>query len=120
MSTERVLTDWTLDPATKFYSGVGVYQRDFIVKSLPAGQAFLEVEGGTPLAEPIQAASDETARPAGSPLPNPLVTRTGPGMQAWYNPPVREAAVVFINGHRAGALWHPPYRLAVGPYLKAG
>ncbi len=118
--TERTLADWIADPSTKFYSGVGVYQRDFIVKSLPTGQAFLEVDGGAPLAEPIQAASDETARPAGSPLPNPLVTRTGPGMQAWYNPPVREAAVVFINGHRVGALWHPPYKLAVGPYLKIG
>jgi hypothetical protein len=118
--TERVSTDWITDPATKFYSGVGVYQRDFISKSIPTGQVLLEVDGGTPLAEPIQAASDETARPAGSPLPNPLVTRTGPGMQAWYNPPVREAAVVFINGHRAGALWHPPYRIAVGPYLQVG
>ena len=118
--TERVLADWITDPATKFYSGVGVYQRDFIVKGLPAGQVFLQVDGGTPVAEPIQASSDETARPAGSPLPNPLVTRTGPGMQAWYNPPIREAAVVFINGHRAGALWHPPYRLEVGPYLKPG
>ncbi len=41
-------------------------------------------------------------------------------MQAWYNPPIREAALVFVNGHRAGALWHPPYRVAVGAYLKAG
>ncbi len=118
--TERVLTDWITDPATKFYSGVGVYQRDLVVKGLPAGQVFLQVDGGTPVAEPVQVSSDETARAAGSPLPNPLVTHTGPGMQAWYNPPIREAAVVFINGHRAGALWHPPYRLEVGPYLKPG
>ncbi len=53
-------------------------------------------------------------------MPNPLITQPGPGMQAWYNPPIREAALVFVNGHRAGALWHPPYRVAVGPYLKAG
>ncbi len=118
--TERVPTDWITDPATKFYSGVGVYQRDLILKSVPTGQTFLEVEGGTPLAEPTQTLSDETARPAASPLPNPLITRTGPGMQAWYKPPIREAAEVFINGHRAGALWHPPYRLMVGPYLKLG
>lgn len=118
--TERVPTDWIADPATKFYSGVAVYQRDFVLKSLPVGSVYLDVEGGSPLAEPAQTAPDKTARPAGSALPNPLVTRTGPGMQAWYNPPIREAALVFVNGHRAGALWHPPYRLEVGPYLKAG
>ena len=118
--SERTLADWIADPSTKFYSGVGVYQRDFLLKSVPAGQSFLEVEGGAPIAVPSQAASDPTARPPGSPLPNPLITGTGPGMQAWYNPPVREAAVVFINGHRVGALWHPPYKLAAGPYLKPG
>ena len=119
-ATERVPADWIADQATKFYSGVGVYQRDFILKSLPMGQAFLEVDGGTPMGEPMQEAFDETAGPAGSPLLNTLITHTGPGMQAWYNPPIREAAVVFVNGHRTGALWHPPYRLEVGPYLKLG
>jgi len=118
--TERVPTDWIADPATRFYSGVAVYQRDFVLKSLPVGSVYLEVAGGSPLVEPRQAASDETSRPAGSALPNPMITRTGPGMQAWYSPPVREAALVFVNGHRAGALWHPPYRVAVGAYLKAG
>jgi hypothetical protein len=118
--TERNPTDWIADPATKFYSGVAVYQRDFVLKSLPVGSIYLEVEGGSPLAEPTQTISDETTRPARSALPNPLVTRTGPGMQAWYNPPVREAALVFVNGHRAGALWHPPYRVEVGAYLKPG
>src|SRR5271170_5970240 len=98
---ERTRTDWTIDPATRFYSGVGVYQRDFDLRSLPSGPTFLEVDGGTPLTPPA------TARPS-------------PGMQAWYDPPIREAAIVFINGQRAGALWHPPYRLAVGPYLKPG
>jgi len=41
-------------------------------------------------------------------------------MRAWYDPPVREAAIVFVNGHRVGALWHPPYRLAVDGFLKQG
>jgi len=53
-------------------------------------------------------------------IPNPLVTRTGPGMRAWYDPPIREAAIVYINGQRAGALWHPPYRLDVTHLLKPG
>ena len=41
-------------------------------------------------------------------------------MRAWYDPPVREAAIVSINGHRAGSLWHPPYRLPVAAFLKPG
>jgi hypothetical protein len=119
--TERSLTDWTTDPTTRFYSGVAVYQRDFILKSPPSGSAFLDVTGGSPINAPGQAApEDTTARPAGSPLPNSLVTRPGPGMRAWYDPPIREAAVVFINGHRAGALWHPPYKLDVGAWLAPG
>ena len=27
------------------------------------------------------------------------------GMQAWLDAPVREAAVVYINGQRAGSVW---------------
>jgi hypothetical protein len=98
---ERVLSDWISDPATKFYSGVGVYQRDFLLKSPLSGATFLEVDGGAPLIAPA-------------------ATHPSPGMRAWYDPPIREAAMVFINGHRAGSLWHPPYSLAVGPYLKSG
>ena len=33
---------------------------------------------------------------------------------------MRDAAIVFVNGHRAGSLWHPPCRLAVGGFLKQG
>jgi alpha-L-rhamnosidase len=120
MVTEHTPSDWISDPATKFYSGVAVYQRDFVPKSQPIGETYLEVQGGSPLVQSIDTAAEETSRPAGNPLSNPLVTLTGPGMQAWYNPPIREAAVVFVNGRRVGALWHPPYRLAVGASLKAG
>ena len=41
-------------------------------------------------------------------LPNPLVTRTGPGMHAYYDPPIREAALVTINGQ-------PPARSGTRP-----
>jgi hypothetical protein len=51
---------------------------------------------------------------------NPLVTHPGPGMRAYYDPPIREAALVSINGARVGALWHPPYVLDVTKYLKPG
>ena len=93
-----VPADWTSDPATRFYSGEAVYEREFTLSKVPA--AFLQAEGGVPVAKPDAI--------------------KGPGMRAWYDPPVREAAIVFVNGHRVGSLWHPPYRLAVGGFLKQG
>jgi hypothetical protein len=41
-------------------------------------------------------------------------------MQAWIDAPVREAAVVFVNGRRAGAVWCPPYAVDVTPLLRRG
>jgi hypothetical protein len=98
--SEHVLADWTSDSATRFYSGEAVYERDFTLSKVPSGGTFLQVEGGTPVASPA--------------------ALKGPGMRAWYDPPVREAAIVLINGHRVGSLWHPPYRLAVAGFLKQG
>ena len=98
--TADVPADWTSDSATRFYSGEAVYERDFTLTKVPDRATFLEAEGGSPVAKPD--------------------VIKGPGMRAWYDPPVREAAVVFINGHRVGSLWHPPYRLAVGGFLKQG
>jgi alpha-L-rhamnosidase len=97
---EPVLADWTSDPATRFYSGEAVYERYLTLGKLPAGEVFLEVEGGTPVNQPS--------------------TPRGPGMRAWYDPPVRDAAIVTINDRRVGSLWHPPYRLPVGGFLKPG
>jgi len=42
------------------------------------------------------------------------------GMQTWFDPPVREAAVVYINDRRAGAVWSPPYSLEVSDMLRPG
>jgi hypothetical protein len=33
---------------------------------------------------------------------------------------VREAAQVYVNGERAGAIWHPPYAVDVTGLLKPG
>jgi hypothetical protein len=98
--SEPVLADWTSDPDTRFYSGEAVYERDLTLVKLPAGEVFLEVQGGSPVTQPT--------------------SRGGPGMRAWYDPPVRDAAIVTINGRRAGSLWHPPYRLPVGAFIKPG
>ena len=55
-----------------------------------------------------------------SPLPDPAKTSVGPGMHAFYDPPLHEAALVTINGQPAGALWHPPYALEISKLLHSG
>ena len=116
---EQTPTDWTADPDTLHYSGEAIYARDFTLESIPSGAVFLEVEGGKPLPGAPNS-PPEHAVPGANGLPNPLITRPGPGMRAYFDPPIREAALVTINGKPAGALWHPPYRLDISKLLKAG
>jgi len=116
---EATLTDWISHPATRQYSGEAVYTRDFALAATPNTLTFLEVEGGRPLPGAPNS-SPEQASLASNGLPNPLITHPGPGMHAFYEPPIREAALVFINGHPAGSLWHPPYRLDCSKLLKVG
>jgi hypothetical protein len=121
--TETTPTDWIADPATKNYSGEAIYSRDFTLTSASKSPVYLQIDGGKPLpgapnSPPEHAPAPGILGPDG--LPNPLITRTGPGMHAYYDPPIREAALVTINGQPAGALWHPPYRLDVSKLLKPG
>jgi hypothetical protein len=44
----------------------------------------------------------------------------GARFRAALNPPVREAAVLYLNDQRAGSLWCPPYAIDVTGKLKAG
>ncbi|MEO6925007.1 MAG: hypothetical protein ABI142_14365, partial [Bryocella sp.] len=116
---EPALKDWTADATTLHYSGEGVYVKEFEMKAEPTARVWLEVEGGTPLpGSPETTPEHEVLGKDG--LPNPLITRPGPGMHAYYEPPINAAALVFVNGKSAGALWHPPYRLDVTKLLKAG
>jgi hypothetical protein len=41
-------------------------------------------------------------------------------VQAWVDAPVREAAVVFVNGERAGSVWCPPYVLDITSHVRPG
>ncbi len=120
--SQPTLADWTANPDTRFYSGEAVYSRDFTFAAPPRSKVFLKIDGGQPLTRPGTelTVDPNTTRPAGAPLPNPLRTGTGPGMRAWYDPPIHEAAIVYLNGQRVGALWHPPYRLDLSPFLKTG
>jgi hypothetical protein len=117
--TESTLTDWTAKPATLHYSGEAVYTRDFSLNATPKTPIYLAVDGGRALpGSPNSPPEHPALGPNG--LPDPRITRPGPGMHAYYDPPIREAAIVFINGQRAGSLWHPPYRLDVSKLLKPG
>lgn len=87
------LRSWTDDPQTHFYSGLAVYEKT--VQAPRAGHFVLDFGKGTPV--------------TGS---------ERQGTRAWLESPVREAAVVYINGKKAGSIWHPPYRLDV--FLRAG
>ena len=53
----------------------------------------------------------------GKPLPEQPIRS---GMQTWLDATVREAAVVYINGQRAGSVWCPPYSLDVTNFVRPG
>ena len=99
--TMQTLHSWTDNAAQKYYSGTAIYTRTVEIPEAVAesGQVILDFGEGTPVAR-------EALHQAG--------TRT------WYDPPVREVAVVSVNGKPAGDLWHPPYRLDVAALLHAG
>ena len=115
-----MLGDWSIDPATRHYSGEVVYQRSVTLPTVPAGAVYLQVKGGGPASDdgPASATGQVPLGPDG--LPDPRHTVTGPGMHAHFDGPVREAALLSINGKPAGALWHPPYCLDVATLLQAG
>ena len=98
------LTSWTDLPGKQFYSGEVIYSRSLKVDanqtSSQDSTIFLDFGAGTPF--------EDKRRPNAS------------GMLALLDPPIREAATVFINGKRAGSLWHPPYRIAISQFIHPG
>ncbi len=96
------LASWTDSPKTTYYSGVAIYHRTFNVSEseLHHGRILISFGHGKPIAKPPY--------------------RVHMGTEAWYDPPIQVAAVIYINGQRAGALWHPPYQLDVTKLLKPG
>jgi len=96
------LRSWTDDAETKHFSGSAIYEKSFDVLASflqPGAAAVLDFGEGTP------------AEPPG---------KRGPGMRALLESPVREAAVVYVNGQRAAAVWRPPYQADVTHFLRAG
>ena len=96
-----VLRSWTDNPATRYFSGEAVYTRDVDVTAAQLTGARISLDFG-----PGTALAATPAVPA--------------GMRAMFDSPLREAAVVLVNGQRAGALWHPPYVLDITRWLRPG
>jgi hypothetical protein len=96
------LTSWTEVPGKQYYSGEAVYTRSVSIGRgpQPGTRIILDFGAGTAIAD--------NRRPHAS------------GMSALIDPPIREAAIIFVNGQRAGSLWHPPYRIDISRLIHSG
>ncbi len=87
------LRSWIDADTTRFFSGRATYERSVsIPNSFPKHSVVIDFGNGA-VVDPVG--------------------RAGPGMRAWMESPVREAAEVYVNGQRAGVVWCPPYRVDV-------
>jgi hypothetical protein len=97
------LKSWTEDSRLTYFSGTAAYEKTI---NLPASAlrrgsfVLLDFGQGKPVAEP-------------DPLPRF-------NMRAYLDPPIRDSAQVFVNGHLAGDVWHPPFHVDISSYLTAG
>ena len=89
---------WSENEADKYFSGVGKYETAFDVPTIGSGRVLLDFGEGTPLPE----------------------VELRNGMRTWYDPPIREAAVIYVNGQKAGSLWAPPYEIEISKYVRPG
>jgi hypothetical protein len=100
------LRSWTDDPNTQYFSGTATYRKTVSVPAEMLKQG-LHVDLLLGEGKPPTGAGD-AGRGGGS------------GMRAVFEAPVREAAIVFVNGKRAGSAWCPPYAVDVTGLLKSG
>jgi len=98
---EKSLSSWSDEPRTRFFRGVAVYTKDFELTEtqMRGRRMLLDFGEGAPVTDAPKAAN---------------------GMRAMLESPVREAAVVLVNGIRAGSVWYPPYSLDITSQLHPG
>ncbi len=95
------LKSWVEDEKTRYFSGVAFYEKEVMIPDwMVSKHIALYLDFGEGKAVPIQERKN--------------------GMRAWLDAPVREAAVVYVNGRRAGSVWSPPFSINVTGLLKAG
>ncbi|WP_206610353.1 glycosyl hydrolase [Croceibacterium ferulae] len=95
---EDVWRDWATRDGLQYFSGIGTYRTELPIAGLDP-QACYVLDFGE-------------ARPA----PAPPRARH----QAELAAPVRDAAIVSVNGARVGSAWAPPYRLDITAALRDG
>ena len=97
-----ITTGWKVSPAgtDKYFSGILTYEKTVDVPDLKGHQVYLNFGEGTPVTVEGR--------------------RAGAGMRAMFEGPVREAAVVYVNGKRAGSVWCAPYEVNIGALLVPG
>ena len=96
------LKSWTDAESTRYFSGVATYEREVTVPDRFVQQG---------VAVKLDFGEGRIVPPG----------RMGfAGMRAWLEGPLREAAVVYVNGKRAGSVWSPPYAVHVATLLQPG
>ena len=93
---------WADNPKTEFFSGRATYKKTVSLTSA-------DLEGAKTLKLDFGEGTPVTVDPA-----------VKSGMRALLEGPIREAAVVTINGQRIGSLWNAPYVLDVTGHLHSG
>ncbi len=96
------LPSWTELHGLKYFSGRVDYFRSFILRRPLSKQSRIVVDFG-------QGTPTVDDRP-----PN------ANGIHALLDPPIREAATIYVNGRLVGSLWHPPYRIDITGFVHAG
>jgi hypothetical protein len=97
------LHSWTDDQTTQGFSGVATYANHVTVSNGMSSGKSVWIDFGE-----------------GKPTTLSFGRRPTLGYAAMLDAPVREAAVVYVNGKEAGSVWCAPYRVEVSGLLKAG
>jgi len=99
--TMSQLRSWTDENEGRFFSGIATYEKTVTIPPDELrGTLSVQINFGD-----------------GKPIPQqPLKA----GMQAWFESPIREAAVVYVNDSSAGSIWCPPYAIEVTSLVHAG
>ena len=98
------LVSWSESPATKNFSGVATYEKTVTVaqEMLKQGLSLVFSFGNATVPQPGGGGKE------------------GMGYKTALETPVRDAAILYINGQRIGSVWAPPYSIDVTGRLKAG
>ena len=96
------LSSWTESADTRTFSGEAIYRKAVVINS------------------PLWLASHKLVLDFGQTKPLLAESAPEPRAGARLQAPVREAAIVFVNGQRAGSTWCPPYQVEVTKLFREG